>query len=378
MKKTKAGVVGIGFIGPAHIEALRRLGYVDVVALASSNQQAADRNAERLCVPKGYGDWRELVADEEVETVHICTPNDSHYAIAKAALLAGKHVICEKPLSMNAAEAKELVELARETGLVNGVSFNQRYYPLIHQVKAMIQAGELGRILAVSGGYIQDWLQKETDYSWRLEPEKSGNTRVVADVGSHWMDAMEFMTGLRISRLCADFATFYPVRKKPRGKVLSFATEMEGMEYDEIPISTEDYASVLFHLEGGAHGSFTVNQSAAGCKNRHMFEIYGTKAGVRIDIERPNELWIGYKDKRNEIIIKDPALIYPYAADISGYPCGHAEGYPDTIKQVFARIYRHIREGVKEDYPTFEDGYRAMLLCDRIAESAAEEKWVKV
>ena len=219
MRKIKVGVIGTGFIGPVHIEALRRLGFVEVLALADISLERARAKADELCIPLAYGDYRELIANPEIEVVHLCTPNNLHYPMAREAILAGKNVVCDKPLAMTSAEGAELVRLAKEHGVVIESNFNVRYYPLLAQIKAMIEDGELGRITAVTGSYEQDWLQKETDYSWRLQPEISGESRAVADIGSHWLDSVEYMTGLRINKVFADFATFYPVRKKPLSEV---------------------------------------------------------------------------------------------------------------------------------------------------------------
>jgi len=384
MKNIGVGVIGAGFIGPVHIEALRRLGYVDVVALAGSSQENADAKAKLLHIPKAYGDYRALISDPEVDCVHITTPNDLHYPMAKAVIAAGKHVMCDKPLAMTSAESGELVRLAKEAGVVAAICFNLRFYPLIQQVKVMIENGELGEIFAVGGSYQQDWLQKETDYSWRLEPEKSGDSRAIADIGSHWLDAIEFMTGMKVSRVCADFATFFPTRKKPLKPVETYSGKVLTPEdYRSVPIITEDYATVLLHFGGGAHGSLTVNQVAAGRKNRMHFEIYGSKKGVAFDSERPNELWIGERDSYNGALIRDPSLLYPAAREVVSYPGGHNEGFADTFKQCFGKLYTYIREdglgkGLPVTFPTFEDGHRELLLCEAIVSSARGERWVGI
>ncbi|MDK2789246.1 MAG: hypothetical protein PWP07_2491 [Epulopiscium sp.] len=384
MQKIKTGIIGTGFIGPAHIEALRRLGYVEVVALADINDEVAKQKAELLNIGKYYGDYKNLLDDKEIEVVHVCTPNHLHYNISKEALLAGKHVVCEKPLAMNSSEADDLIKIAKEKNLVNAVHFNLRFYPLMHHAKKMIENGELGRIFAVNGSYQQDWLFYETDFNWRLQPEFSGDSRAVADIGSHWLDLIEFVTGVSISSVCADFATFHPVRKKPLRPVETYAGKMLSPEdYADIEINTEDYATVLLRFNNGAHGSMTVNQVAAGRKNRLYFEIYGSKKAIGWDSERPNELWIGRRDGNNEILMKDPSLLSSYAREIVSFPGGHNEGFPDTSKQMFGKLYRYISEkgylkGGTPEFPTFEAGQRELLLCERIVKSAKEEKWLEV
>ncbi|HHV63015.1 MAG TPA: Gfo/Idh/MocA family oxidoreductase [Firmicutes bacterium] len=384
MKKIPVGVIGTGFIGPAHVEALRRTGLVDVVAIADIDQEVADRKAEQLGIEKAYGDWQKILADPDIEAVHICTPNNLHYPMSKAALEAGKHVVCEKPLAMNSKEAEDLVDVASRTGLVNAIHFNVRYYPLVHQARAMVEKGDIGKIFAIHGSYLQDWLFYETDYNWRLEPEYSGESRAVADIGSHWLDLIEFISGLRVKAVCADFATFHPIRKKPLKPVETYAGKMLSPEdYQDVPINTEDYATVLLEFEGGAKGVMTVNQVAAGRKNRIYFEIDGSKKALAWDSEKPNELWIGRRDGNNEVMIKDPSLMYPEAREIVSFPGGHTEGFPDTTKQMFKQVYSYIasgdyKRGIAPKFPTFKDGHREIMMCEVILKSARERKWVEV
>jgi predicted dehydrogenase len=384
MDKVKVGIIGTGFIGPAHIEALRRLGFVDIVALADSNEALAKQKAEILHVDKYYGDYIDLLADQDIDAVHICTPNYLHYRMAKEALLAGKHVVCEKPLAVNTEQANELVEISREKQLVNAVHFNLRFYPLMHQVKKMIENNDLGQILAVNGSYQQDWLFYETDFNWRLQPEFSGDSRAVADIGSHWLDLVEFITGIQVSEVCADFATFHPVRKKPLKPMETYSSKvLNAKDYEDIPIDTEDYATVLLRFNNGAHGAMTVNQVAAGRKNRLYFEIYGSKKSIAWNSERPNELWIGRRDGNNEIMMKDPSLVDDYAREIMDFPGGHNEGFPDTSKQMFKKVYKYILEAShfkneKPDFATFETGQRELMLCEKIVKSAHERSWIDV
>lgn len=383
MGTIKAGVIGVGFIGPLHIEAIRRLGNVEVAALAG-NKTAPLEKARLLGVSKVYGDYKELLADPEIQVVHICTPNNLHYEMAKAAIEAGKHVVCEKPLSLTVSEARELVHLARENHRANAVHFNVRFYPLIHHAMEMVERGDLGEIFAVNGSYQQDWLFRETDYSWRLEPELSGDSRAIADIGSHWLDSIEFVTGKKVVKVCADFATFYPTRKKPLKPVETYSGKvLEAKDYKDVQIHTEDYATVLLRFDNGAHGSLTVNQVAAGRKNRIYFEIYGSKASISFDSERPNELWIGRRDGNNEIVMKDPSLLYPSAMSIDSYPGGHNEGFADTSKQFMRKFYTYITEkgyekGEEVQFPTFEAGLREMEMCEAIVESAKQQQWVTV
>ncbi|MCL5070726.1 MAG: Gfo/Idh/MocA family oxidoreductase [Actinobacteria bacterium] len=384
MNKIKVGIIGTGFIGPLHIEALRRLGNIEIAAIADINQEIADEKSRVLNVPVSYGDYRKLLADSQIQSVHICTPNNLHYQMSREAMESGKHVICEKPLAMKSSEAEELVKLAKKKNLVNAVHFNVRFYPLIHQAKKMIEEGLLGKIFAVNGSYQQDWLFFDTDYNWRLEPEFSGESRAVADIGSHWFDTIEFITGINVNRVCADFATFYPFRKKPLKPVETYSGKLlQPSDYKDIPINTEDYATILLRFDNGAHGALTVNQVAAGRKNRLYFEIYGSKAAISYDSERPNEMWVGHRERSNEIIMKDPSLLYAEARNIVSYPGGHNEGFPDTSKQMFAKIYKYIAEdgykkGIAPEFPTFKAGLRELELCEAVVISSRDEKWIQI
>lgn len=383
MKRTvQVGVIGTGFIGPAHVEAARRTFLAEVVAIADVNEEIARRKAQDLAVRSFFGDWRSLIHSDDVEVVHICTPNNLHYAMAKEALLAGKHVICEKPLAMNRREAEELVELAEKTGKVHAVHFNVRFYPLVREARELIRQGQVGRIFAIHGSYLQDWLFYETDYNWRLEPELSGPSRAVADIGSHWLDLVEFISGQRVVEVLADFATFHKVRKKPLKPVETYAGKiLKPEDYSEVPITTEDYASVLLHFDQGAHGVMTVNQVAAGRKNRITFEIDGSLCALFWDSEHPNDLWIGRRDKANEVLMKDPSLVSEATRRIISFPGGHNEGFPDTSKHLFKEVYTAILEAKPQEewnFPTFTDGLREVVLCEAILESARRGTWVRV
>ena len=381
-QKFKVGVIGVGFIGPAHMESVRRLGF-EVVALSDHGQARADESCKAQMVPKGYGDWQDLVADPEIDVVHIASPNFQHYEQAKAALLAGKHVICEKPLTINAQQSAELMRLAKEKGLVNAVNFNLRFYPLVQEAKTLLSDGRMGdRIYIAQGSYLQDWLLLDTDWNWRLDPQLGGELRTVGDIGSHWMDLVSFVMGTRVQAVFADFATFIPVRKKPLQKLKTFGGKMPaGTEYEERFISSEDYAGVLIHFENGARGMMSVSQVAAGRKNRLSFEINGSVSSLVWDSEEPNQLMIGHREVPNQVIIKDPGLMSEAARGYAAYPGGHAEGFPDTFKQLHKAVYNYIAAGdfsQKPDFPTFTDGHISMLVNEAILKSVNEQRWLDV
>jgi predicted dehydrogenase len=384
----RAGVIGTGFIGPVHVEALRRLG-IEVVALAGNNAERTAEKARQLHIAEAYGSVEEMLARSNIDIVHVTSPNHLHFPHAKAALLAGKHVVCEKPLAMDSQESGELVKLAKERKLVNAVNFITRYYPLSQHARALVQQGELGEVFIVQGTYLQDWLLLPTDWNWRLEPEFSGKTRAVADIGSHWLDLTTFITGLSVESVFADFGTFLRTRQKPTRPVETFTNKaqvlgqspIQPMDYLEQPIQTEDYASVLIRYNSGARGVMTVSQVSAGRKNRMSYEIDGSRSAIAWDGEQPNELWIGHRDRPNELLLKDPSLLSPQAQQFAFYPGGHAEGFPDTFKSLYHAVYRYLDAGdfdAAPDFPTFEDGHRALRIGEAIWHSAHEDRWVKV
>ena len=381
MSDLKAGVIGTGFVGPAHVEALRRLG-IDVVAVAGPRLDRVADKARSMRIERAYDSAEALIADPEVNVVHITSPNHVHHAQAKAALLAGKHVVCEKPLAMNSRESAELAQLAAERHLVNAVNFNIRFYPIVQQARAQVRSGDLGEINIIHGGYWQDWLLFPTDWNWRLDPVQGGEMRAVADIGSHWLDLTLFVTGLQVEAVMADFKTFLPVRHKPTGPVETFTGKLQAAsDTVEQVITSEDYASVLLRYTNGARGVMTVSQISAGRKNQLRFEINGAQSSLAWDGERPNELWIGHRNRPNEQLLKDPSLLAPEAQPFASYPGGHNEGYPDTFKQLYRAIYRYIDAGdttAAPDFPTFEDGHRALCLNEAILQSAREERWINL
>lgn len=380
MKRFKTAVFGTGFVGRVHLEGIRRLGFVDLYAIGEPQIEKARQLADEFGVEKTEADYRRILDDPAVDAVHVCTPNFLHAPIAKAALQAGKHVICEKPLATSVAEAKDLVATARATGKRNATSHNLRYYPMVQHMRRMREDGDLGEILVVQGTYSQDWLLYDTDWNWRLDRKSNGPSRTLADIGSHWCDMLEHVTGQRITSVCADLQTFHKVRKAPKGPIETFAGKMLRPEdYQEVPIDTEDFGAVLVRLGDRTRGAFTASQVSAGCKNRLSIEIYGTKCGVAWNQERPDELWIGNRNSNNQIIIKDPSLLKEKARSYADLPGGHSEGYDDTFKQVFRRFYRSIEDPAAEpEYPQFLDGLRQLTILE--AELASNEKrgWVDV
>jgi predicted dehydrogenase len=381
MVELHAAIAGAGFMGTTHTEALRRNG-VHINGIAGADPEEACDAAERLGLPCAYRSFEDMVADPDVNIIHLCTPNFLHFSQARAALEAGKHVLVEKPLAMNAQEAAELVKIARETGKVGAVNYNLRYYPLCQEAHARVRAGGLGEVRILHGEYCQDWLFLPTDWNWRLVPAEGGDLRAVADIGTHWLDMVTWITGLEVKEVMADLATFIPIRQKPKRAVETFAGKLtQAIDTEPVEIHTEDFAAVLLRFNNGARGTLTLSQVNAGRKNRFWYELNGSRASLYWDQEAPNSMWIGYRDEPNDQLIKDPSLLSPEARKFAAYPGGHAEGYPDTHRQLFKDVYAYIVVGdfsAPPSFPTFQDGLREMTLCDAIKLSAQEQRWVEV
>jgi predicted dehydrogenase len=376
----RAAVVGVGFIGVAHVEALRRIG-VNVVGVVGSTPERARRKAAAANLPRVYESYDELLGDGRVDVVHVASPNHVHANQVRAALDAGKHVVCEKPLALSRDDTADLLRRARDSRLVNAVCFNIRFYPLCHQMQALVASGSIGPPRLISGSYLQDWLLLPTDWNWRLVPEEAGALRAIADIGSHWFDLSRFVTGLRIVEVMADIHTFVPVRRHPAGPVETFAAAGVSGELIEEEVSSDDAATILLRYEDGARGAVTISQVSAGRKNSVTIEVDGSDSALGWFSEDPDRLWIGHRGRPNEILQRDPSLVDPGVARLIGYPGGHVEGYPDTFRALFAEVYADVERGGPSDapaYPTFADGHDAVSVTEAVARSSAEQTWVEV
>jgi predicted dehydrogenase len=379
LAKLRAAVVGTGFIGVMHVEALRRLG-VEILGVVGSSPDRARAKATLTPMPGPYESFEAMLGDERVDVVHLTTPNHLHYPQVKATLEAGKHVVCEKPLALDAVQSAELLELAQARGVVHCTNFNIRFYPQCQQARAVVARGEIGEPWDVHGGYLQDWLLLPTDWNWRLEPEKGGSLRAVADIGSHWLDLAQFVTGRAVVEVFADLATTIAVRRRPAGEVETYGTAGD-VDRVDVPMSTEDLAHVLLRFDGKARGAVVVSQVSAGRKNSLRFEIDGSQGAVAWDSERPEELWLGHRDRPNELLLRNPMLLDPTAAARTGLPAGHAEGFGETFKELYRAVYSAVADGGmpdEPDFPTFADGHRENLIGEAVARSTREQGWVKV
>lgn len=380
LNQIKAGVVGIGFIGVAHVEALRRLG-VQVVGVVGSSPERAAAKAETAGLPEVYESVEALVADPEVDVVHIASPNYAHADQVRLVLDAGKHVVCEKPLALTSEDTADLVSRAGASGLVNAVCFNIRFYPANHQAMAMVASGDIGQPRLITGSYHQDWLLRETDWNWRLQPEEAGALRAVADIGSHWLDLTSFISAKKVVEVMADLHTLVPVRRHPAGPVETFSTVVDTDDLVEENMTSDDAAGILLRYEDGARGAVTISQVSAGQKNTLRYEVAGSESAISWSSNQPDDLLIGHRGRANEVLSRDPGLFAPQAASLIAYPGGHVEGFPDTFRAHFSRVYQDVAAGAPAStpaYPTFADGHDVMLVTEAVVRSHQEQKWAPV
>ena len=373
-----AAVIGTGFIGSVHLNTLRRLGIPIVGVLGSSAARGADR-ARALGVAKAYGSLDELLADPAVQVVHVTSPNVAHYGQVKAILHAGKHVICEKPLAMTSAQSAEMLAMARASGKVAAVCYNTRFYPLNQHAHGMMRAGELGDLRLITGHFHQDWLAKDTDWNWRLEADEGGPLRSVSDIGTHWVDLTNFITGERPVSVMAELATFIPERQKPLGPVETFTATKGPTETRRI--ETDDAATILLRYGNGGRGMMSTSQVSHGRRGLLSWDISGAKASAAWSAEHPEDLWIGHREAPNQILLRDPSLMNPTGAAAAFMPGGHPEGFADTWAAFFAQVYRDVARGgrsAESTWASFDDGHYEMLFCDAVLASAARGAWIDV
>jgi len=411
MQHAGTAILGTGFMSWVHVEALRRAG-VPVIGILGSTVAKSRESAERLDLPNAYVSLNEVLSDPQVSCVHVATPNRSHFEMTRAVLESGRHVLCEKPLAMTSSESSRLLKLARHSpGQAAGVNYNIRFYPLCLEARERVRSGSVGDVFHVSGSYVQDWLLWPTDYNWRVRADEGGELRAVADIGTHWLDLVQSVTGLEIAAVCADLRTVHPVRQRPGGEVETFSgarptsvgagaeaapgtaeghhdtaaaagDRLAGMVLTEpVAVTTDDYGAILLRFRGGARGCLQVSQVTAGRKNCLRFEIAGSKQALAWNSELPNELWIGHRDQPNQILPRDPALLSGDARRAAVYPGGHNEGYPDSFRQCFRSFYDYIAQGdftQPVPFPTFADGHRETLLCEAVLSSHKTGRWVEV
>ena len=377
------GLVGPGFVALQHVDAVRRLGDVEIVAIAGSSQQSAERKAREYKVDRAYGNYEELIRDPDVHVIHNTTPNHLHFAVSMAVLRAGKHLVSDKPLALNSTEGRELRDAALAAGVVHAVTFNYRGNPLVQQARAMVASGQTGAVSFVHGHYLQDWMADPNVYSWRSDPAKGGVSSALGDIGSHWCDLAEHVSGLKIDSVLADLSTVIPVRYSAGASGEAFSGVATG-DRTAVPVNSEDLGSVLLRFTNGSKGCFSVGQVLPGHKNDLQLEVCGRKLSLKWLQEEQNDLWIGHHRQANEVLDKDPSLMLPETRQYAHLPGGHQESWTDAFFNVVRDAYHWVRErGRPEAKPealaTFEDGYRSTCLVDAMLKShALGSVWQKV
>ncbi|NHC45856.1 Gfo/Idh/MocA family oxidoreductase [Motilibacter sp. K478] len=358
----RVGVVGTGFIGAVHVRAAARAGATSI-AVADATPEIAEAAAQRMRADRFFASSDELIASDEIDVVHICTPNHLHAPLVEQALAAGKHVVCEKPLATDVADAARLAQLAEQAGVVTAVPFVYRYYPTVRDARGRIARGDAGKLHLFHGSYLQDWLARETDNNWRVNPALGGSSRAFGDIGIHWCDLVEFVTGHRITRLSATTAT--PLAR--------FADDEGNMA----PVTTEDIAAILFQTDLGATGTLVVSQVSLGRKNRLWFNIDGANESYSFDQENPDTLWVGGRDS-SSVVPRGSELMSPEGARYSYLPSGHPQGYQDCFDALIGDVYAAVRGQRPEGMPTFADGLRGARLTEAVLASARTGQWVDV
>ena len=388
--RLRAAVVGTGFVGPFHVDAVRRGGYADVVAIAGSDAERTAARAASLGVERATTHVDELLDDPSIDVVHVCTPNRTHVEIATAAIEAGKHVVVEKPVALELGDARALARLARERRRHAMVAYTYRGYPMIRRARGLVSDGGLGAIRLIHGGYIQDWLAGPEDYNWRLEPEVSGASRAVADIGSHWFDTAEHVSGLRVEAVFADLATFIPYRRRPVGGSVAFGSGDGSGEMVEV--RSEDAATILVRFQGGARGACVISQVSPGRKNAFGLELAGSDRTLDWNQEDPEHLWLRDRDE-SRLLTRAPADAHE-PADAQGpaewpgvpsLPAGHPEGWAEALRDLLRPFYAAVaaqqpapERSADAPYPTLDDGARGLAFVEAVLASARTERWVPI
>lgn len=383
MNKYRVAVIGTGYIGVVHIEQLMRLPSVEIVGISDKNRELAAGVASKYNISKIY-DSAELAANDPiVDVIHNCTPSNLHFEINKQAILAGKEVFSEKPLALTSLESGELLRLARQRQTMTAINFCYRYYPVVQEAAARVARGDIGGVYNVLGHFLQDWLLYETDYSWRLDPKMAGSSNIVGDLGSHWCDLVQFITGLKITEVMADLRTILPVRKRPKsGETLTFCVAADA-EYEDVPIALDEYASMLIRFDSGATGTFTTSQLAAGRKCAIDVQIYGSEGSLAWNHERSAELWLGNRNTPNQTMFESPIQQDPTTRHYAKLPSGHPMGYMDAVLNLFSDFYRAIdckRSGKDADVfvPDFAAGHCEMKILEAAIKSKETGTWAKI
>jgi predicted dehydrogenase len=370
MEKLRIGLVGLGLIGKQHAESIGRVPGIELVAVTEFNERLLEEQKKYLRV-NAYLDYREMIAKESLDVIHNCTPNVLHYEINKTALEKGIHVYSEKPLAVSVEQGIELTRLAQAKGLANGVNFNYRNNVMVQDMRARMQKNDAGRCLLIHGHYLQDWLMFDTDSNWRLNVAESGSSRALADIGSHWFDTVQVVTGEKVTAVYAQNFIVHPVRKKPVGG-----------EWVEYLVDSEDGGMIFFELEGGTRGSVLISQVSAGYKNQLFLSVDCEKYSMRWNQEQSDRLIIG--DRASGLTERFAAPdavdedIRRYITLPSGHPVGWADACANGIREFYRSIFDKSYQNTVQTYSDFENGTYIMKIIEACMKSHKSGKWEKV
>lgn len=387
MFKVGVGIIGSGFIGGVHIDALNRIPFAEVKAIYDLNYDVAKEKAKILAIPKVYRSIDEILGDPDIHVIHNCTPNYMHTEINEKIIKADKHVLSEEPLAINSKESKKLLNLLKKNPeIVAGVNYQNRMNALVQEMKIKIENGEIGKPILAFGSFLQDIVLLDTDYFWAHEKNKCGPSFVIANTGSHWIDAVQTILNDKIIEVCADLVTIYKTRKKAYPPIDPYNYEesiKKVIKFEDKKIELEDYGAVLFKMKSGIHGVFYISEVSAGRKNHFDIEIDGTKSSMYWNAEIPDQMWIGYRNKHNLEVFRNKLLMSPKNRFLSTLPPGHIEGWYDGMKNNLLSFYKFIlgykKLGTdKPDFATFEDGHYNVKVIEAILESNRQHGWQKV
>ncbi|MEB2545612.1 Gfo/Idh/MocA family protein [Burkholderia cenocepacia] len=368
-----AAIIGAGMIGEVHLRAARLAG-ARIAGIVASTPERTSAAADRLGV-NAYPSADAAIDDPAVDVLHICTPNATHHRLAMAALAAGKHVICEKPLAIHADQAAELAAAAVHANRVATVPFVYRYHPMVREARARVREGRIGALHMIHGSYLQDWLLGQHDTNWRVDPGAGGASRAFADIGSHWCDLVEWVSGERLASVVACLRT--AVASRPAQSARTFAAEAAGDHASYRSVETEDVAGALFTTAHGVPVSLAVSQVSAGRKNRLWFEMDGAEASVVFDQEDAERLWVGTRDAAT-LLVRDPTRGSAEQRRLASLPAGHAQGYAQCFEAFVGDTYAEIRGERRDGLPTFEDGARSATIVDAVLASSREQNWQRI
>lgn len=379
MEKLKIGVVGTGFIGGKHIEAISRIPEVKLVAVVDSYAPKGMETAEKYGV-NFYASVEEMLEKEELDAVHNCTPTSMHYIVNEKVIKADKHLYCEKPLALDAEEGRKLVQLLQEHPVANGVNLNYRMNALVQDMHDRVASGETGRTFMVTASYVQDWMMMQDDYDWRLDPKVGGASRAIADIGSHLFDTTQFVTGKKITAVNAKLLVMHPTRLQYEKTGGTFSKE-KGALKQEIPVVNEDAASIMVQFEDSTHGLFQVSQISAGHKNDMRIRFDFEKCSYEWRQEENNLLYIGHRDEPNQIKHREASALTERCRRYTGLPSGHPEGWNDVLYQAINAFYHSIMTDTyhaEVPYATVREGAWIMKIIEACLKSDKLGQWVDV